>query len=224
MALDDIKAITPRLPQNLHCMAVPLVNEEIRTTLSHSAKSSDLRLLHLQENMQSVAINLGKTVDELLIRCPNDPELKKLVTSNLQSMSLLGHSFNNVTQLCRYRLKNKIHNQDYKKLCDMSYEGEGTGLLFGQDFEKSMERAKKASQIARAIRPPQSQKAFSFGGGNSRQQTGSSTITRPQQSKQVFREAMKPTKPPNQTSFSNSRWTTPRGRGGRSSYRRKKFY
>jgi hypothetical protein len=141
-------------PNNCEKLAVPRVNPEIWSTLGHTTRGSDLKLVNYQKTLVAVGVALTQSTEALLsIRAKQssstDVELKQqlgeLVTYNTDALAMLGHIHMELVTRRREVIKPNL-NKEYFSLC--SPQTPVTELLFGDDLQARMASIKAANKIS----------------------------------------------------------------------------
>ena len=142
-------------PNNCEKLTVPGINPEIWSTLNHTARGSDLKLVNYQKTLVAVGVALTQSTEALLsIRAkqsnaPADPALKQqlgaLVTYDTDALAMLGHIHMELLTRRRELIKPNL-NKEYVSLC--SPQTPTTELLFGDDLQARMASIKAANKIS----------------------------------------------------------------------------
>lgn len=143
-------------PNNCEKLTVPRVNPEIWSTLNHTTRGSDLKLVNYQKTLVAVGVALTQSTEALLaIRAKqtnsSDAELKQrlgeLVTYNTDALAMLGHTHMELLSRRRELIKPNL-NKEYSSLC--SPQTPVTELLFGDDLQSRMASIKTANKISQS--------------------------------------------------------------------------
>ena len=102
--LDQLKEKSKHLLVLESCpkLSVPLTNKDVFSQLSNTQKKADLRLKNLQKNVQKAAIALVQVTDNLL---QDKGETKGMIENNLDAISLMGHSLQDISTMRRQKIK-----------------------------------------------------------------------------------------------------------------------
>ena len=133
------KAQQDLLPQNCQKLNIPLTNKDVWLQLNNYQRRNDLRLSNLQQNIQKAAVANLKTIENLLHnnKCV---DVKNLLKSNLDAISLLGHTCSELSSIRRVQIKPAL-NSEFSSLCDKEYDD--SEILFGSDITKNLNKAKE---------------------------------------------------------------------------------
>lgn len=102
-------------PENCTYLCAPRVNKEIWEAVGKQAHSNDLNLQEIQKSMALGMVPIVKLANQLsTVKEALDPVATRGMLTD--SISLLGHSFYNLSQKRRYELKGHIAPR-YKKIC-----------------------------------------------------------------------------------------------------------
>ena len=141
-------------PQNCEKLTVPRVNPEIWSTLNHTTKGSNLKIVNFQKTLAKVGIALTQSTDLLISMrakiSSSDAEQKqqlgKLVTYNTDSLAMLGHIHMELLLHRRESIKPNL-KKEYSSLC--SPHTPITEQLFGDDLQARMASIKDANKISK---------------------------------------------------------------------------
>ena len=140
-------------PKNCEKLTVPRVNPEIWSTLNHTVRGSDLKLVNFQKTLVKVGVALTQSTEALLsmraTQSSSDTEHKqlgKLVTYNTDALAMLAHIHIELLNRRRELIKPNL-NKEYVSLC--SPQTPITELLFGDDLQAQMASIKAANRISR---------------------------------------------------------------------------
>ena len=142
-------------PKNCEKLIVPRVNPEIWSTLNHTVRGSDLKLVNFQKTLVKVGVALTQSTETLLSMrakhgcsdAEHKQQLGKLVTYNTDALALLGHTHMELLSRRRELIKPNL-NKEYVSLC--SPQTPITELLFGDDLQARMACIKAANKISQS--------------------------------------------------------------------------
>ena len=157
------------MPQNTKAVCAPLLNPEIWGELPRAARSSDKRMINLQENLQRAALTSACTIEYLLAKekanrkgeQEKDPQISVLMQEHMNSIALLGNVSQQLSFTRRQRLKTHM-NPKISGICDLKYEGPHK-LLFGDDFSQTLSRAEQKKKVTDTVAKGQQQQDFCWG-------------------------------------------------------------
>ena len=94
------------VPENCPKLSVPLTNKEVFSQFNNPQKKADLRLRNLQKNIQKATIALVQVTDNLL---QDKGETKAMIKNNLDAISLMGHSLQDISTMRRQKIEPVPH-------------------------------------------------------------------------------------------------------------------
>ena len=113
----------------------------------NTQKKAALWLRNLQKNIQKATIAPVQVTDNLL---QDKGETKAMIKNNLDAISLMGHSLQDISTMRRQRIKSFL-NRTCASLCDLEYTD--TQQLFWEDINKSLNRAKDVGNLKKQMFP-----------------------------------------------------------------------
>ena len=161
------------VPENISAIQTPSLNKEIWSILDKSSRSLELRNMQLQDNLQRVAVTAAKSLAAFLeiekearSRTPGNTgneKISKLMTENLNAISLLGMASSHISYMRRQRLKPQI-SEKISGICDLPFDGKQS-FLFGDDINASISMAEQKRKVTESVArgpKPQPQKTQDF--------------------------------------------------------------
>ena len=115
--------------------------------LNNTQRKARLQLRNLEENIQKATIALVQVTDNLL---QDKRETKATIKNNLDAIFLMGHSLQDISTMRHQKIKPFL-NRTCASLCDLEYTD--TRQLFGEDINKSLNRAKDVGNLKKQIFP-----------------------------------------------------------------------
>ena len=115
--------------------------------LNNTQRKARLQLRNLEENIQKATIALVQVTDNLL---QDKRETKATIKNNLDAISLMGHSLQDISTMRHQKIKPFL-NRTCASLCDLEYTD--TRQLFGEDINKSLNRAKDVGNLKKQMFP-----------------------------------------------------------------------
>ena len=130
------------------------MNPEIWAPLNAAQRKADLRMVNLQQTLQTAMFATVMTTDKLL-GMKNDPkstalQLNELITNNIDVAALLGHAAHKLSHLRQEKLKPAL-KPAYHALCFSETITASTKYLFGDDLAKQIRDAKETNHIGNAV-------------------------------------------------------------------------
>ena len=113
--LDQLEEKSKHLlvPENCPKPSVPLINKEVFSQLSNTHKTADLWLRNLQYSTSNYSP--GPSHQQFATR-----ETKAMIKNNLDAISLMGHSLQDISTISRRKIKSFL-NRTCVSLCDLEY-------------------------------------------------------------------------------------------------------
>ena len=107
-------------------------------------------LWNLQKNIKKPTKALFQVTDNLL---QDKGETKAMIKNNLDAVFLLGHPLQDISTMRRQKIKPFL-DRTCASLCDLEYTD--TQQLFGEDINKSLNRAKDIGNLKKKMFPENS--------------------------------------------------------------------
>ena len=150
LAPAKIKALADKYkcPENCPSIRGTKVNTEIWTQLNSHKRSGDLALSNMQQTIRKV-INANLQVTNLVLESPTGKPNKKIFEPQIESLAMLSHVHNQITQFRREQLKPALR-AEYNTICSADIPAKSE-YFFGDDLAKTPRDAKEVSRVGKAL-------------------------------------------------------------------------